>query len=290
MGEQETPFHTSEGVIDLIHGNENGPSVTPMLGPRMRIERDMAFTRRAKVVGVGVGVGVVLAGVWALSVRTGDRDRQSNPYDREFFAEASAGSASSAAEVVPEVIRLTSPLSVIDLGGGTGEWLAEFRKRGIADVVGVDGPWVERATLKIPQALFLAHDLRTTLSLNRTFDLAVSLETAEHLPPERADGFVADLTALAPMVLFSAAVPGQGGIDHLNEQWPEYWATRFREHSYVALDVLRMKFWENRKIKGWYRRNMILYVRRPLAEESPALRPLLLIQPEAVLPLVSPPN
>ena len=230
-------------------------------------------------------IGFVLVGTSACAVP----ERTSNPYDKDFFAAASAGSSSSAAELVPEVLRLTSARSVIDLGCGTGEWLAEFRKRGIADVLGVDGDYVDRATLKIPPALFQAHDLRTKLSVSRTFDLAVSVETAEHLPPERADGFVADLAALAPMVLFSAAIPGQGGTEHLNEQWPEYWATRFRAHSFVALDVLRLKFWEDQKIEAWYRQNMILYVRQEVAETSPLLRPLLLIQPGTVVRLVSPP-
>lgn len=71
-------------------------------------------------------------------------------------------------------------------------------------------------------------DLTQPLSLGRKFDLCVSMEVAEHLPPSRADSFVADLVGLAPVVLFSAAVPEQGGTNHLNEQWPDYGAICLR--------------------------------------------------------------
>jgi hypothetical protein len=62
----------------------------------------------------------------------------------------------------------------------------------------------------------------------RTFDLAICLEVAEHLPPEAAEGFIDSLTRLAPVVLFSAAITFQVGNQHLNGQWPDYWATLFR--------------------------------------------------------------
>lgn len=94
------------------------------------------------------------------------------------------------------------------------------------------------------------------------------LETAEHLPPERADSFVEDLVKLAPVVVFSAAIPGQGGTDHLNEQWPEYWAQRFRKLSYVVVDTLRMRFWSNEAMSAMYAQNSILYVRKDVYDSS----------------------
>jgi hypothetical protein len=86
------------------------------------------------------------------------------------------------------------------------------------------------------------------------------LEVAEHLPIQSAGGFVAELTALAPFILFSAAIPGQGGTNHLNEQWPEYWATRFAGHGYRVLDCIRPRIWEDDRIDFWYRQNIFLFV------------------------------
>src|SRR4029434_6459217 len=106
-------------------------------------------------------------------------------YDSSFFEALSSGSASSAAQILPEVVRLIAPKSAVDLGSGIGEWLGELRKLGVTDVLGVDGDWVDRAALKIPAAQFKPFDLRNKLMMDRAFDLAISLETAEHLPPER---------------------------------------------------------------------------------------------------------
>ena len=205
------------------------------------------------------------------------------PYDSSYFEGLSPGSASSAAQILPEVVRLIAPQSAVDLGSGTGEWLGELRKLGVTDVIGVDGDWVERAALKIPTAQFKPFDLRNKLVMDRTFDLAISVETAEHLPPERGEGFVADLVALAPVVLFSAAIPGQGGTDHINEQWQDFWAGLFAKHNYVALDCLRLKFWNDSRVEYWYRQNIILYVRRDRVEADPKLQFLASLQPPEVI-------
>jgi len=235
---------------------------------------------------LGLGLIAVLAVIGAV-LFVGSAENE-NLYDRKYFERRAAGSASSAARVVPEVIRLTSPRSVIDLGCGTGEWAAEFQKSGVTDVAGVDGDYIDRNMLKIAPQLFLARDLRNPLSLDRTFDLALALEVAEHLPPARAEGFVADLTALAPVVLFSAAIPHQNGTDHVNEQWPGYWARMFAKHSYVALDCLRSRFWNDTRVQWWYCQNMILYARSDRVEASPVLKGILDQQPPAVLSLVHP--
>jgi hypothetical protein len=135
------------------------------------------------------------------------------------------------------------------------------RELGVEDTLGVDGAHVVLEALEIPRDRFVVHDLSLPLELERRFDLAISLEVAEHLPPECADAFVRTLVGLAPVVLFSAAVPGQGGTLHLNEQWPSYWAGKFEMQGYRCLDVLRDEFWGNDEVAWWYQQNMLLFVR-----------------------------
>ena len=137
--------------------------------------------------------------------------------------------------------------------------------------MGLDGPWVDAALLKIPSDRFRHVDLDATIDLDRRFDLAISLEVAEHLAPERAGSFVATLVALAPIVLFSAAVPGQCGVLHRNEQWPSYWAKLFTQHGYVALDILRPRIWDDAAIAWWYRQNLLLFASRQALADCPAL-------------------
>jgi hypothetical protein len=83
----------------------------------------------------------------------------------------------------------------------------------------------------------------------------MSLEVAEHLPPDRSNSFIAELTALAPVALFSAAIPQQGGTDHINERWQSYWAGLFKKRGFSPLDVIRPAVWENDAVERWYRQN-----------------------------------
>ena len=104
-------------------------------------------------------------------------------------------------------------------------------------------------------------DLAQPFGLERRFDLALSLEVAEHLPAASAAGFVESLVRLAPVVLFAAAIPGQGGVMHVNEQWPGYWAALFNEHGYVAIDAIRPQIWDMDEVQWWYAQNVLLLVK-----------------------------
>lgn len=181
-------------------------------------------------------------------------------YHKTFFSHISPGSSASARRVVPLLLGLTEVSSVVDVGCGTGAWLAEFAVAGIEDYVGIDGDYIEPAALAIPEDRFRPLDLEQPLRLGRRFDLATCLEVAEHLRPEYAPILVRSLTSLAPVVAFSAAIPGQGGLGHVNEQWPDYWAELFAGEGFGLVDWFRMALWEDGSIEPWYRQNLVLYV------------------------------
>jgi len=169
-------------------------------------------------------------------------------------------SKNSALQIVPLLLKQVECKSVVDVGCGDGTWLEAFREFGVTDVVGVDGSYVDKKTLKIPHHQFLEADLVEGFKLDRRFDLVVSLEVGEHLPSIYAEAFVECLTQLGPVVLFSAAVPGQGGVSHVNEQWPEYWAKLFANHDFVLTDCIRKDVWQNHNVAFWYAQNTFLYV------------------------------
>lgn len=168
----------------------------------------------------------------------------------------------AAHEVVPLVLQLTKATSVLDVGCGTGTWLNVFEENGVNDLLGVDGDYVERNMLKIRGELFHAHDLTMPLALGRKFDVVVSLEVAEHIPEQFADVFVESLVTHGDVLLFSAAIPGQGGQNHLNEQWPEYWQKKFEQFGFYFHDVIRPKIWANERVDFWYRQNIFLVNRQ----------------------------
>lgn len=178
----------------------------------------------------------------------------------------------SAKAVLPHVIGLIRPSSVVDFGCGGGAWLKACGELGIADVLGVDGQYVDPGSLAFPRERFLSHDLRRPLDVSRRFDLAISLEVAEHIPSTASDTFVDSLVRLAPVVLFSAAIPYQGGIGHVNEQWPTYWRELFDRRGYVAIDFVRRQIWNDDRVDTWYRQNIVIYAAAGYVEGSAMLR------------------
>jgi SAM-dependent methyltransferase len=183
-------------------------------------------------------------------------------YSPQYYDRLSNGSSRSAAAVVPFVMEYIAPKSVVDLGCGTGVWLAEFKRQGVHDILGVDGSHITASQLAIHTDSFLAADLGQPLRLPRQFDLAMSLEVAEHLERATAEQLIDNLARLASVVLFSAAIPDQGGEHHVNEQWPTYWAERFHARDYAALDPFRRFLWERPDVEWWYAQNMMLLIRK----------------------------
>ena len=141
-----------------------------------------------------------------------------NIYNEDYYDALKEGARDSARVLVPLVLDLVDARSVVDVGCGLGTWLSVFREHGIEELLGIDGPHIDTSSLEIAPEHFVAHDLQHPLDLERHFDLVVSLEVAEHLPAACAETFVSSLVGLGPVILFSAAIPAQGGEHHVNEQ------------------------------------------------------------------------
>jgi len=194
------------------------------------------------------------------------------PYTEQFYQGQRDGSQRSAKEIVPLVLKLIHPKSIIDVGCGIGTWLSVFKELGVEEIFGVDGDHVDKKILQIPEERFCVRNLEKPFQLNRQFDLVVSLEVAEHLSKESAKSFVKTLTELGPVILFSAAIPFQGGVHHVNEQWPDYWVKHFQDYGYIVIDLLRKKIWQNDDVEWWYAQNILIFVRKDYLEHHPLLK------------------
>jgi SAM-dependent methyltransferase len=199
-------------------------------------------------------------------------------YNANFFDDVARGTRESAQTVVPMVHKLLEPASVLDVGCATGTWLDEWGKAGVADTLGIDGDYVDRTALQIPADRFTPVDLQRPFSLGRTFDLVQTLEVAEHLDEVCADTFVESLTRHGDTILFSAAIPGQGGDHHVNEQWPSYWAEKFAKAGYTLYDIIRPQIWGDSRIVWWYRQNLLIFARGRTFDATVA--PLDLVHPD----------
>jgi hypothetical protein len=183
-------------------------------------------------------------------------------YTAEFYHEMSQTSEASV-DVILNVLARTIPTtsSVIDVGAGVGSWIKGCLDRGCSNVLAVEGRWALDAKGQIPKELYFTHNLEEPLRIDKKFDLAICLEVAEHLSEKRAYSFIEDLTNLSDIILFSAAIPGQGGTQHKNERWQQYWADLFKANSYTCFDLIRPAIWDNELVRVEYRQNILLYVR-----------------------------
>lgn len=209
-------------------------------------------------------------------------------YSRRWHEYVDEGARRSAKVVVPLIVDLINPQSVVDVGCGFGAWLSTFRDYGVEDLLGLDGAHIDAESLTIVPEQFLACDLADPPAIDRRFDLVICLEVAEHLPELLSEDFVAFLTDLGPIVLFSAAIPFQGGEHHINEQWPEYWAERFERRGYVVVDSIRSSVWQDPDVEWWYAQNILLFVDEDEIAGRPRLRTMSLQTKRSQLAMIHP--
>lgn len=173
------------------------------------------------------------------------------PYTHKYYEEIIGGSTKSRDEVfrLPELQNIKS---IIDIGAGVGQWGKDLS----VPYTAVD--------FQIPGDMLLVEnyidwDITSNIPFPLTdrYDLALCLEVMEHISEQYAEKTIKLLTQLSDKILFSAAIPGQGGICHVNEQWQTYWANLFSKFGYYP-KILDIR--DNPNIEIWYRNNMFLYV------------------------------
>ena len=181
----------------------------------------------------------------------------------------------SASKVIQAAKNYVDFQSVIDIGCGVGNMLRACLDSEVKIIRGVDGSWVNQKMLVIPPENFSQFDIsRPGLKDSipeKFFDLAISSEVAEHIEPEEADIYLDNLTSFSDVILFSAAIPKQGGTHHVNEQWPSYWIKKFKARNFIPVDCIRHKIWNDKDIAVLYRQNMLLFIQENALKKYPLI-------------------
>jgi SAM-dependent methyltransferase len=172
----------------------------------------------------------------------------------------------SAEQVLPLLISTYHPGSVLDVGCGNGTWLLAAEKLGISDLMGIDVQEQMPGSWLLEKEIFRLVNLQEPFELNRKFDMILCLEVAEHLSNTSASVFIESLINHADLIVFSAAIPGQGGDRHINEKEPSYWQDLFNKRGYNTYDELRPRIWENDKVLWWYRQNIFIAERKSVSK------------------------
>jgi SAM-dependent methyltransferase len=212
-------------------------------------------------------------------------------YRNDWHVEHHDKTSYSADKILSIIFQIAPARSVLDVGCGHGDWLRAAQVLGSRDVTGCDGPWTDQDRLLIPRENFRCVDMRQALQLDRTFDLVICLEMAEHVEEEYAETLVNSLTAHGDMVFFGAAIPYQGGYRHVNEQWPSWWNALFARQGFLQFDPVRRVIWDDPLVHFWYKQNPLLYIRatrqdliaRARELEADGALPLDIVHPEKYL-------
>ena len=208
---------------------------------------------------------------------------------RKYFHKKFTHNEKAANQIVPFIMSAYHPESVADIGCGTGTFLKIFKEHGVSKVCGIDGGWVNRELLfeNITKDEFIEADLEKDLKLDQKFDVVLCLEVAEHLNEQSSDILINNLVNAGDTILFSAAIPYQGGQNHLNEQWTEYWVNKFSKHSYFFYDEIRPLIWKNPEIFWWYRQNIFVVKKTIIPQietvSDSSIRGLSYVHPELYL-------
>lgn len=200
-----------------------------------------------------------------------DQTKDAEVYGDKFYEFQMDGSYRSARKYVDFLFSVFAPRNVVDVGCGRGTWLKAFKENGTEKAVGLDGSWNSQANMIDQSIVYRGTDLNKPIELpnNERFDLAISLEVAEHLQESSAQIFVKSLTELSDVIMFGAAYTQQGGDNHINEQPHTYWAHMFKNSGYSVFDLFRPVFWGDPDVEFWYQQNTFLYVKNgcPLIEK-----------------------
>ena len=191
-------------------------------------------------------------------------------YDSEYYACAVDDPAiRSIGSISESIMTGFAPNSVIDVGCGTGALLKALHDRG-CEVLGLEYSDAALRLCRDQHLPVLKFNLeRDHFTDRRSFDVAISMEVAEHLPARTADRYVKLLSSLSSLVVFTAAPPGQGGragTDHINEQPPLYWITKFSQHGFQHDEALSRNWREQWKAKGdvalCYYQNLMIFTKQ----------------------------
>jgi len=183
-------------------------------------------------------------------------------YTQKFYDKYFEGSYSSAKEVINFISDFLTPKTIIDFGCGAGTWLMASKEILSSKILGIDQHKYSEIRMYIDEEEYISLDLTSPIQIGEKFDLAISVEVAEHLDEKHADIFVETLCNHSDIILFSAAVPLQGGRNHINERPCTYWAQKFAQKGYDLVDCVRPSIWNNDNVDAWYKNNIVLYVNR----------------------------
>lgn len=185
-------------------------------------------------------------------------------YDIRYYKKHQVGSYRSAKSILSYLLTILDISSMMDFGCGMGTWCQAAEELGIIDVIGIDKHAFDEEYMLLSDERYFENDLTKPTSFERKADLVVSVEVGEHIESSFSELFIGNLCRHGDIVLFSSALPFQGGTGHINERMCSYWTNIFNSYNYRIIDCIRPHFWDNQDVEVWYKNNCVLFVKNEI--------------------------
>jgi len=185
-------------------------------------------------------------------------------YTQNFYESVSVRADLASKAILSIFVDLFEVTSIKDIGCGNGTWLRESLNHSlIQSRIGYDlSSAIESSNPFNNEGIIFRETDLELKNCNFVFtDLTLCLEVAEHLTSESAVQLVKKICESSRYVIFSAATPGQGGFNHINEREFKYWISLFNSHGYTAFDIFREKIQSQKSIPTFYRNNIFLFIK-----------------------------
>lgn len=213
---------------------------------------------------------------------------EDNPsYSDTYFDKHEMAARNSARQVVPFVMSVLRPTSIADVGCGSGQWTKEFISNGVRKAYAFDAFASPCWGVTANSVEFQKIDLENRVADFPDVELVCWLEVAEHLSESSCSRILSDIVERTDAILFSCALPGQGGTGHISERRLSDWVSDFEEVGFCCEDILRPRFWNDEDISWWYRQNTVIFVKENsvasnaiLKFQLPTFRGMDLIHPD----------
>lgn len=178
-------------------------------------------------------------------------------YSKDYYSIHDENSYKSATVILNQLSNYISPSSIIDWGCGSGTWCKAAIEIWNVSIIGIDQHDFDGYQMYISQSNYRKEDIRKEIWVNKV-ELAICVEVIEHIDEYYEDAVIDNICSCSDTILFSGALPFQGGTGHINEKPYSYWVKKFRERGYNLDDRIRRDIWDNSDVEIWYRNNIML--------------------------------
>ena len=199
-----------------------------------------------------------------------------NEYSDQFYESVTNRAEYSSRIIFSLLKNALHPKTFVDVGSGDGVWslsaLEHFESINHVEAWDLlaEKTYLDIAKKRFPSKNIISKRIdfeSSDYGVEMVYDLAVCLETFEHLSPSACEKLSLFFSSHTRILIFSGAVPGQGGTNHINEQPFKTWQRNLLDFGFFPLDFIRPNIQDKKNVPSYYKNNIVLWVNSKFLHE-----------------------